>query len=200
MTDPIDLANLHYPRTRWRGSRAVNADLDRLLDNIRRGVKKGLHLGAGSTRLPNLINCDYYNPDADMKVDATDLSAFEDGSIDLIESHHMIEHLGFAESEKALREWYRVLRPGGLLVVTCPDITRICVRWLKYTLLYPVHPRPEKLEYILRMLVGSQEHSAYDARRMRRLLPEAGFVVEFTYARYPLRPTPSLLTIARKPS
>lgn len=196
---------IDFPRKRWRGSRAVVADLDALLNEMRQHARKGLHLGAGSTRLPHLINCDLYNPDADMKVDATDLSPFEQDSIDLIESHHMIEHLGLVEAERALREWHRVLKPGGMLVITCPDLTRICARWLLYTALYPVARRPERLERILKMIVGSQEHSGmyhksgYDARRMRRVLNDAGYVVEFTYARYPRRPTPSLLTIARKP-
>jgi predicted SAM-dependent methyltransferase len=116
----------------------------------------------------------------------------------------MIEHLSFADAEKALKEWHRVLRPGGLLIITFPDITRICLRWLKYRIIYLVKPQPKKLARTVQMIVGSQEHagmfhkSAYDIILMRRLLMEYGFKTEFSYAPYPKRTTPSLLVISRK--
>ncbi len=139
-----------------------------------------------------------------MKVDATNLEMFDDDSIDLIESHHMIEHLSLAEAEKALKEWQRVTRPGGLLVITFPDITRICLRWLKFIIWYPIKPRPAKLARTVQMIVGSQEHdgmfhkSVYNITLMRRFLLKYGFKVEFSYGRYPRRTTPSLLVIAKK--
>lgn len=198
------LSNIKYPRTFWRNSKAVEVDIDKFLADLRKNIGKGLHLGAGASKLAGLINCDLYNPEADLKADAANLDMFTDNSIDLIESHHMIEHLSFADAEKALKEWRRVLRPGGLLIITFPDITRICLRWLKYRIIYPIKPRPEKLARIVKMLVGSQEHagmfhkSAYDVILMRRFLNEHGFKTEFSYAPYPRRTTPSLIVISRK--
>ena len=202
MKDIVD--NPNYPSTLFKSSEAVNRSLDNLLAMIRGNANKGLHIGAGGNNIPGLINCDLYNPEADVKADATNLGMFEDGSIDLIETHHMIEHLSFSDSDKALKEWRRVLKDRGLLVITCPDITRVLFRWFKYTIFYPVLPRPERLEYIVKMIVGSQENdgmfhrNVFDARRMGRILTEHGFNIEFSYAPYPLRPTPSFLTIARK--
>lgn len=202
--DPFDQIN--YPRIRLRKREAIQRDLDKLLSEIRARSHVGLHLGAGSTKLPGMINCDQFDPEADKKVDAVQLDSFLNDTVDLIETHHMIEHLSFSEAAKALREWYRVLRPGGIVVLTCPDFTRVCIRWLKYTFLYPVRPRPKKLEYILKMALGSQEHegmfhkSAYDARHLRYVFSEVGFNTKLTYSPYPLkRRTPSLLAIARKP-
>jgi predicted SAM-dependent methyltransferase len=197
---------IRYPRPFFRLRRQVNADIDRLLADLRKHVHKGLHLGAGSTKLEGLINCDLFNPEADLKADAKDLSMFDDGSIDYIESHHMIEHLSFADTESALEEWHRVLRPGGLLVVSCPDISRIFLRWLRYSAIYPLFPRQEKLDFIIKMLVGPQQHegqfhrNAFDSRRMSQLLSRHGFSVEFSFSPYSERPTPSLLVIARKTS
>jgi len=188
----------------FRTAKRIAKDIDALLLTLRKKAIKGLHLGAGSSKIPGLINCDLYNPDADVKADATNLEMFDDGTIDLIESHHMIEHLSFADTELALTEWHRVLREGGLLVLTFPDITSISVKWIKYSLVYPLLPRPDKLDYIVKMLVGSQDHegmfhkNAFDIRRMSRLLSKHGFDVEFTYCRYPRRPTPTRLVIARK--
>ena len=195
---------IRYPCTKLRFSRRVIADIDTLLASFRKQASKGLHIGAGSKRISGLINCDFYNPDADLKADASNLTMFDDGSIDLIESHHMIEHLSFNDTALVLTEWNRVLRDRGLIVLTFPDISAIALEWIKYSLVYPVFPRPEKLDYIVKMLVGSQEHegmyhkNAYDIRRMSRILSKYGFSVEFTYYRYPRRATPSRLVIARK--
>lgn len=51
--------------------------------------------------------------------DATDLSKIESGSYDLLISSHVIEHI--ANPLKALREWRRVLKPGGHMVIIAPD-------------------------------------------------------------------------------
>jgi predicted SAM-dependent methyltransferase len=116
----------------------------------------------------------------------------------------MIEHLSFQETHKAIAEWQRVLRKNGLLILTFPDITAVCMQWLKYSLLYPIFPRPKRLDYIVKMMMGSQEHegmfhkNAFDFRRMSRTLSNQNFNIEFTYYPYPKRPTPSRLIIARK--
>ena len=152
---------------------------------------------------PGLINCDLFDPNADRKVDATDLSSFEDGSVDLIEHHHMMEHLSFIQADRASWNGLGCSSPGGFLVITCPDLLRVCWLYLKNRSLDLIRPKGEAIEYTIKMLVGSQEHegmfhkSHYDARRMRALLPRFGFSVDFCYP-YPNRPTPSLLTIAQR--
>lgn len=198
------LDRLKYPRTSLRSRSQVIEEIENLLADIRKSVNTGLHLGAGSSKIPGLINCDLFNPEADLKADATNLSMFEDGTVDLIESHHMIEHLSFKDADLALTEWNRVLRTNGLLTLTFPDTVAISLRYIKYSLLYPLFPRPKRLDYIVKMLVGSQEHegmfhkNAFDKRSMSRLLDKHGFKVEFTYHPFPIRPTPSRLVIARK--
>ncbi len=101
-----------YPQTFLRRRSAVHRDIEQLLRLIRERASVGLHLGAAGSRIPGLINCDLFDPNADRKVDATDLSSFEDGSVDLIEHHHMMEHLSFVQADRALMEWARVLKPG----------------------------------------------------------------------------------------
>lgn len=206
MPPNLDLNNIVYPRTRWRREKTVNGDIRALLEAIHHNIDCGLHLGAGDKKIPGLINCDLHHPAADKKLNALELDSIASNTVGLIESHHMIEHLSFADCRKAVREWHRVLRPGGLLILTYPDITGICLRWLKNKLLHRLVPRREKMEYTLRMMVGSQEHpgmyhkSAFDREGMHRLLESAAFRIEFSYGRFPRRPTPSLITIARKPA
>lgn len=51
--------------------------------------------------------------------DATDLYWFKDGVFSALASSHVLED--FLDTEKVLREWLRVLRVGGNLVLFLPD-------------------------------------------------------------------------------
>ena len=51
--------------------------------------------------------------------DATKLHWFRDGVLDYIYSSHLLED--FPDTETVLREWLRVLKPGGNLIIFCPD-------------------------------------------------------------------------------
>jgi ubiquinone/menaquinone biosynthesis C-methylase UbiE len=50
---------------------------------------------------------------------AEDLYWFRDGVLDFVYSSHLLED--FVDTEAVLREWLRVLRPGGRLIIFCPD-------------------------------------------------------------------------------
>lgn len=54
--------------------------------------------------------------------EATALPMLADASVDFVLSSHTIEHT--ADPLRAVREWRRVLRPGGTLVLVAPDPTR----------------------------------------------------------------------------
>jgi ubiquinone/menaquinone biosynthesis C-methylase UbiE len=55
----------------------------------------------------------------------TDMSAVETGSMDALYSSHNVEHLYAHEVPVAFDEFFRVLKPGGFAVVTCPDLQSI---------------------------------------------------------------------------
>jgi SAM-dependent methyltransferase len=50
---------------------------------------------------------------------AENLSAFDDASLDFVIANHLLEHLEYPV--RALREFIRVLRPGGLIFMALPD-------------------------------------------------------------------------------
>ena len=52
----------------------------------------------------------------------TDGLPFEDSSVEVIFSSHFIEHLTFEEGINFLKECHRVLRPDGILRISCPDM------------------------------------------------------------------------------
>jgi SAM-dependent methyltransferase len=51
--------------------------------------------------------------------DATNLYWFKDGVLDYVFSSHLLED--FDDTKSILIEWLRVLKPGGNLVIFCPD-------------------------------------------------------------------------------
>ncbi|HMT14084.1 MAG TPA: methyltransferase domain-containing protein [Aestuariivirga sp.] len=51
--------------------------------------------------------------------DAVDLSVIADESYDLLIASHVIEHI--ANPIRALKEWRRTLKPGGVAVIVAPD-------------------------------------------------------------------------------
>lgn len=55
----------------------------------------------------------------------TDMSGVESASVDAIFSSHNIEHLYPHEVPVALKEFVRVLKSDGFLVITCPDLKSV---------------------------------------------------------------------------
>lgn len=51
--------------------------------------------------------------------DAQFLTGIKDGEFDFVHSSHCLEHL--VDPSEGIRNWLRVVRPGGYLVVTVPD-------------------------------------------------------------------------------
>ena len=87
----------------------------------------GLDLGFGGDPItPNAIRMDMENPYAkylnnepQLKGDARDLYWFKDNTLDFIFSSHLLED--FPDTKEVLVEWLRVLKPGGRIVLYCPD-------------------------------------------------------------------------------
>lgn len=87
----------------------------------------GLDLGfGGDAILPGAIRVDLPQPytmlseqPVQLGGSADDLRWFRDGTLDYVFSSHLLED--FDDIEATVREWLRVLRPGGRLVLFCPD-------------------------------------------------------------------------------
>jgi len=75
-----------------------------------------LNLGGGNQKIPGFVNIDRLNGQ-----EAYPLPAYADGSVDEIRASHILEHFGHREVPEVLKEWVRVLKPGGVLKVAVPD-------------------------------------------------------------------------------
>jgi SAM-dependent methyltransferase len=77
----------------------------------------GLQSRLRSVHGANYISIDMDAPFAELKMDVTDLQ-FEDNSFDAVLCYHVLEKV--ADDRKAIREFFRVLKPGGWGIIQVP--------------------------------------------------------------------------------
>lgn len=78
-----------------------------------------LNIGGGDTEIEGYVNVDRRNG-----MEAYPLS-YADESVSDIRASHILEHFPIDETAKVLAEWVRVLKPGGRLRVSVPDMAKI---------------------------------------------------------------------------
>ncbi len=65
------------------------------------------------------------NVEPDIIGTTVDMSGVPDGVVDGVWSEHNLEHVFAHEVETVLREFLRVLRPGGIAMLSVPDLQRV---------------------------------------------------------------------------
>jgi len=66
----------------------------------------------------------------DIRCDGANLP-YEDAMADYFVLGQVLEHFGCGESRNLIEEAYRVLRPGGSLIVSVPNLRALAIRWLE---------------------------------------------------------------------
>lgn len=121
----------------------------------------------------------------------------EDGSVDVVYSSHMLEHLGPDQADFLLSEVWRVLKAGGTLRLIVPDLASAVQAYLHgdhaffhahdipigdafMTTFYKRHVvRRGRLERLARRVLRTEDGGhkwMYDAESLRDRLAYAGFV------------------------
>ncbi len=111
-----------------------------------------------------------------------------DGSVEIVYSSHVLEHLAFDDLLRALREVHRVLRPGGVFRSVLPDLQYEVDGYIKSTAADPaselmrstllgVEHRERGFMGVLRAWLGNSRHVwMWDFKSMAYQLGQAGFV------------------------
>jgi hypothetical protein len=104
-----------------------------------------LNLGAGDKPLDGYVNIDRktggevypltakYGPESleiagdkvAPKPGVTPVEGYADGSVEEVRASHVLEHFSHRDTFEVLKEWVRVLRPGGCIKVAVPDFDYI---------------------------------------------------------------------------
>jgi len=84
-----------------------------------------LNIGCGIQQSDGWTNIDIDEDlQPDIIDDASTLSKFSDESVNEIKTQHLFEHLMYGEALSALKNWFRVLKDGGILSIECPDFDK----------------------------------------------------------------------------
>ena len=113
-----------------------------------------LHIGGMEKKegwkILNIQKNDGREKHVDLVGDITDLSQFDDGSIEEIYASHTVEHIDNNDVQKTLKGIHRVLKDGGKFYVSVPDMDILCRLFLD-----PKAPLKIKYE-VMRMMYGGQ--------------------------------------------
>lgn len=85
-----------------------------------------INLGCGPRTLAGFVNVDLLDaPGVDVVADVSSPLPFRDGQADLVYASHVLEHLPTAQVPAVLREWRRLLRDGGEVLIAVPNLELI---------------------------------------------------------------------------
>ena len=83
-------------------------------------------LGSGFSPKEGYFNLDVQSvPKLGIFAEARNLP-FRENSIDVLRASHLIEHFSYVEVRDVLKEWFRVVKPFGKLIMRAPDLDFLC--------------------------------------------------------------------------
>jgi predicted SAM-dependent methyltransferase len=131
---------------------------------------KYLHIGCGNNILPK----PFLNIDVRKKKNVFNLKAyplkFKNDSFELVYASHILEHFKKNQILKVLKEWIRVLKPGGILRISVPSFENL-------TKIYNID---KNIDNISGPLMGGQSYKdnfhyeVFNKKKLINLLNEAG--------------------------
>jgi len=98
----------------------------------------------------------------------------DDASVSLIYASHILEHFGRYEYKAVLKEWFRVLKPGGILRLSVPNFAACAAIYYESGL-------EDGLSGLVGLIVGGQRDGndfhkmIFDEDFLRRDLLDLGF-------------------------
>jgi predicted SAM-dependent methyltransferase len=124
--------------------------------------------------IPGFINVDSQNiPGLDLVTDIRNLENFNSNSAELIYASHVIAYFDRPSTIDVFSEWKRVLKPGGILRVSTPDLASLIT----------IYKATENLDKIIGPLYGRMNGGAgliyhkqiFDKASLVELFLESGF-------------------------
>ncbi len=140
-----------------------------------------LHVGCGNVRFEGWVNIDITGKHLDVKCDVRKGLPCADNSATLIYNEHFLEHLTCQEGLAVLREFHRVLRPGGIARIATPDLDYLVGKyvsddWRAQYWLQNLRTEIQTRAEMLNICFHDWGHKyLYNAEELERRLREVGF-------------------------
>jgi len=83
-----------------------------------------LNLGSGENEMEGYINLDAIRGEHIYPL------SYPDNSIDEVRASHVLEHFPHGQVLDVLKEWYRIIKPGGSIKIAVPDFEFIAERYV----------------------------------------------------------------------
>jgi predicted SAM-dependent methyltransferase len=137
-----------------------------------------LHLGCGHIHADSWCNVDVLATGAtDLVMDISSLPGVMNDSVEMIYSCHVLEHFAGKEIPPILERWRQVLKPGGEIRISVPDLDAITRIYQKHI----AHFQVSGNQPWIALIYGGQK-DAYDFHKtgfnycwLKFLLEQAGF-------------------------
>jgi len=170
----------------------------RLQKQLRHLNIKQLHIGCGDIRLPGWLNIGFEsreeygrikieNHTAYLNYNLLKLWPFDEDSIDYIAASHFIEHLDLNHGIEFAKRCFRVLKNGGIIRLSCPDLELYAVNYVERNKNFFEHPlikewccfknamTPGEIFIAKAYDSGGSHKWFYDFDSLRHVLEKAGF-------------------------
>lgn len=131
-----------------------------------------VNLGCGVNTSKEFVNVDTRPmPHTHYIHEVEDLPMLQKNSVDLLYASHLLEHVPRKDLHKTLKEWRRVLKPGGVLRFGVPDFDKLVE-------VYTSSGR--NINSIVNQLMGQDppyddHHTIWNFAYAKKVLEEAGF-------------------------
>ena len=131
-----------------------------------------LNLGCGPASSQEFINIDAVpSAKTHLSADIQHLPMFKRNSVDLIYASHVIEHIPRGQLHEMFAEWFRILKPGGVLRFGVPHFDRLVEAYQE---------SGHDVDTIVNQLLGQDgqyddHHSIWNELFATKLLVQTGF-------------------------
>lgn len=116
-------------------------------------TKTKLHLGCREKKIHGYVNIDIRPEiEPDLVEDCFELPSFENNSVDVIYTCHMLEHCPRERYFKVLKRWFDILKPNGVLRISVPDMFELS----RYLISHQGNPKA--VREVQNLMFGAQKH------------------------------------------
>lgn len=137
-----------------------------------------IHFGCGHRIIEGWVNIDAYQfKGVDYCMDLRTALPFSNNSAKFIFSEHVLEHLEYDVIPLIFKDFYRILKPGGIIRIIVPDLEQYCLNYVEgntewFEKIFPTFSRAEAVNSVFN---DHFHRHIYDFDTLERCLKKAGF-------------------------